>query len=58
MKLYRSSEYIDKENPTPDQRYRTEVLTNRMIQKDWPEFSLSCRQGNRCPTTITQLGNH
>ena len=27
MKLYRSSEYIDKENPTPDQRYRMEVLT-------------------------------
>lgn len=27
MKLYRFSEYIDKENPTPDQRYRTEVLT-------------------------------
>lgn len=27
MKLYRSSEYIDTENPTPDQRYRTDVLT-------------------------------
>ena len=27
MKRYRTSEYIDKENPTPDQRYRTEVLT-------------------------------
>jgi hypothetical protein len=26
-KLYRSSEYIDKAIPTPDQRYRTEVLT-------------------------------
>lgn len=26
-KLYRASEYIEKENPTPDQRYRTEVLT-------------------------------
>lgn len=24
-KLYRSNEYIDKENPTPGQRYRTEV---------------------------------
>jgi quercetin dioxygenase-like cupin family protein len=27
MKLYRSSEYIDTENPTPDQRFREEVLT-------------------------------
>ena len=27
MKLYRTNEYIDKENPTPGQRYRTEVLT-------------------------------
>ena len=27
MKRYRTSEYIDKENPTPDQRYRMEVLT-------------------------------
>jgi quercetin dioxygenase-like cupin family protein len=27
MKLYRSSEYIDTENPTPGQPYRTEVLT-------------------------------
>jgi len=27
MRLYRFSEYIDKENPTPDQLYRTEVLT-------------------------------
>lgn len=27
MKLYRSSKYIDNENPTPDQRFRTEVLT-------------------------------
>jgi quercetin dioxygenase-like cupin family protein len=27
MKLYRTNEYIDKENPTPGRRYRTEVLT-------------------------------
>jgi len=27
MKRYRSNEYIDKENPTPGRRYRTEVLT-------------------------------
>jgi quercetin dioxygenase-like cupin family protein len=27
MKRYRTNEYIDKENPTPGRRYRTEVLT-------------------------------
>ena len=33
MKRYRSSEYIEKENPSPGQRFRDEVLTESDLAK-------------------------
>ena len=33
MKLYRTSEYIEQENPSPGQRFRDEVLTESDLAK-------------------------
>jgi hypothetical protein len=34
MKIFRTSEYTKMENPTPGQRYRSEILTAEQKAKD------------------------
>jgi len=48
-KLYRSSEYIDKENPTSDQRYRAEVLTEPNDAKRLAGISVILPAGEQVP---------
>ena len=49
MKLYRTSEYIEQENPTPGQRYRAEVLTESDLAKRLAGIFIILPAGEQVP---------